>query len=171
MTIETFLQTNPTTGNPKEITPIDVSTGAADGGKIPALDSTGRLDESMMPVGVTPEVTTATASEDLGAGDWVNLHLSGTLRARKADCSNGRRADGFVLSAVLNGAAATVYRASNKNTARSGMTVAATYFLGTAGGQATTIPAAGAGVIVQRLGTAESATEIVFAPGQVIERG
>lgn len=172
MTTETFLQTNASTGNPKEITPIVTSAGVGDAGKIPATDSTGRLDKTVMPVGVTPEVTAFTASEDIGAGDWVNLHLvTTTLSGRLADCSNGRQADGFVLSAVANGAAGTLYRESNKNTARSGLTKAAKYFLSTAGGQSTSIPAAGAGVIIQSIGVAESATEIVFEKGDIIERG
>lgn len=171
MTTETFLQTNPTTGNPKEITPVTTSAGAGDAGKIPATDGTGRLDISFMPVGVGQEITTFVAEEDLSAGSWVNLHLSTVLKGRLADCSNGRRANGFVLAAVLTGATGQMYGPSNKNTALTGLTVAANYFLSTAGGLSTSVPAAGAGVIIQRLGTAESATAMVFDPGQVIERG
>lgn len=168
---ETFLQTNETTGNAKEITPIYTSSGAGDAGKIVSTDSTGRLDISLMPVGVTTEVTDFTATEDLSAGDWVQLYNSSGLKGRKADCSNGRAASGFVLSSVSTGSSGQLYRISNKNTARTGMTIGAVYFLSTAGGQSTSLPAAGSGVIIQRLGVAESATAIVFDNVTVIERG
>lgn len=168
---ETFLQTNATTGNVKEITPIYTSAGAGDGGKIVSTDSTGRLDISLMPVGVTQEVTTFVASEDIAAGKFVNFHNSSGLKGRNADCSNGRRADAFVLSAVSNGATGQAFRVSNKNTGLTGLTIGSDYFLSTAGGISTSVPAAGSGVIIQRIGKAESATEILFESCPVIERG
>src|SRR5690349_5949914 len=86
-------------GKPAENRAIQSSAGAGDGGKIPALDSTGRLDSSMMPVGIAPETIAFTASEDIAAGAYVNLHSSSGLKGRNADNSNGRKADGYVLAA------------------------------------------------------------------------
>jgi hypothetical protein len=151
-------------GKPAEQRAVQSSAGAGNAGNIPALDSSGRLDSTMMPVGIVPETITFTASEDLSAGDYVNLHLSTTLKGRKADNSNGRQADGFVLAAVSTGASGTLYT-DGANSGVTGLTVAARYFLGTSGGVTATVPAAGSNVIIQPLGIAKSATELVNTGG------
>lgn len=153
-------------GRTKQILGIQVSTGAADGGKIAALDDSGRFDISMMPVGVGQSTTNATASEALAAGDFVNLYgNAGTWSVRKADNSNNRPADGFVLAAVANAATATVYPLDSPNTARSGLAVGADYWLGIAGAVTNTpldeTVAGNAGKISQYLGKAKSATELL----------
>ena len=143
------------------------SGGGGNENKIPALDSTGRLAAGMMPVGIAPEVVLCPASEALVAGNKINLWSDGgTLKARKADCSNGRRAHGFVLAGFDEAATATVYLEGN-NTGVSGKTIGATYFLSTAGGISDTPPST-AGHIVQEIGVAVSATEITFDPGKPI---
>lgn len=149
-------------GKPAEQRAIQSSAGAGDGGKIPAVDSTGRLDSTFMPLGIAAETVAFTASEDIGAGEYVNLHLDTTLKGRLADNSNGRQADGYVVSAVLNGGAGVLYT-DGTNAGLTGLAIATRYFLGTAGGVTATVPAAGAGVIIQPLGIAKSATEIVSA--------
>jgi hypothetical protein len=138
------------------------SAGAGDAGKIPALDSSGRLDSSMMPVGVEIETETITASEALSAGDFVNIWNSTGLKVRKADATAaGKEANGFVLASVSNGAAATVYR-KGFNTSVSGLTVGTKYFLHTtAGGLTSTAPSA-SGNVVQPMGVADAATSIYF---------
>ena len=125
----------------------------------------------MMPLGVVPEVVTAPAFEDLSAGNFVNFFSdSGTFSIRKADNSNGRQADGFVKAAFLTGATVTAYT-DGTNANVSGLTIGTRYFLGTAGGTSATVPAAGAGVLVQPLGIAKSATELIFeAASQIVER-
>jgi len=169
---ETFEQFNATTGNLKEVTPIVTSAGAGDGGKLAATDSTGRFDVSLMPVGIAPEVVSFVASEDIGAGNWVNLWLSaGVQKGRLADCSNGRRADVFVLAAVTTGNTGTGFGPSNRNTALSGLTIDSAYFLSTAGGQSTSPPGAGSGVISQQLGKATATSEILFEQFPIYERG
>src|SRR5438552_291653 len=89
-------------GRIKEVFGLVVSTGAPDANKIVALDATGHLDVSLMPSGVSAEVTVAAAFENLAAGDFVNLFLSGgVIQARKADAStNAKPAHGFVLANV-----------------------------------------------------------------------
>jgi hypothetical protein len=148
-----------------EIAGVVTSAGAANDGDIPALDATGKLDLSVMPVGIGPEVQTLTASEALSAGDFVNVWLdTGVAKVRKADNSTaGKEANGFVLSAYSLGNSATVYGPSQANTAKTGLTLAATYWLGTAGGVLTT-PPTGAGVVSQVVGKSVSATTIVFHP-------
>jgi len=153
-------------GTLTEIQPVATSAGAGDSGKLAQLDSTGRWDVSMMPVGILAEVTVATASEALTAGNMVNLYSnSGTINSRKADATSvAKPADGFVLANVSQSANATVYRLSNTNTAVSSLTVGAVYFLdkAVAGGLTTDVSAYSGGNIVQRIGKTDSATSIVF---------
>jgi hypothetical protein len=142
------------------------SAGAGDAGKIPALDPTGRLDSTMMPVGIGAEVDVIAASENLAAGDFVNIYANSGVKCRKADATiSGKEAHGFVLSAVTSGQNATVYRISQSNTQLTGMTPGARQFLATtAGGRTETAPNA-SGNVVQILGVAKSATELIFQPG------
>lgn len=147
---------------------ITSSAGAGDTGKIPALDGTGRLDSSMMPVGIGADTATIEASETLAAGDMVNIHDSTGRKVRKADASNGREIHGFVLSAVTSGQNGTVYF-EGTITGLSGLTIGAKYFLSaaTAGEVVATAPS-GSGELVQRAGTAISATELSFEPADPI---
>ncbi len=147
-------------GKITEIVATVISTGAANDGDIPALDSTGRLDVSVLPVGVGPDVKVVLASEALVAGDYVNIYNNGgTPNVRKADNSNSREAHGFVKTAVSNGANATVYF-EGPNDALSSLTVGARYFLNTAGAVTTTAPSAPAAQISQLVGIAVDATTI-----------
>ena len=150
-----------------EILGIQTSAGAGNAGDIPALDSTGRLDISMMPVGVTPEVVLAVASETLVAGNFVNLwNDTGTLKVRKADASAaGKPANGFVLAGFSTSATATVYLTSNVNTQLSALTPGTDYYLDPAvpGGVTATAPT-GVGKVSQLIGRSTSATSLVFDP-------
>jgi hypothetical protein len=144
------------------------SAGAADAAKIPGLDGSGRLDPTVMPVGVVADTKSIAASENLSAGDFVNLHSSSGLKVRRADASNGRRAHGFVLSGVLSGANALVYF-EGANTQVSGRTVAATQFLsGSTPGAATETAPSTSGYLLQEIGVADATTEINFLPRQPI---
>jgi len=108
------------------------SAGAGDAGKIPALDSSGRLDESLMPLGIGADTIAAPATETLGAGKFVNFHDDeGVFSVRLADNSNGRRADGFVIEEFEAAATATVYPMDGVNSALTGLTPATRYYLGT----------------------------------------
>lgn len=157
-------------GTITEVLATDASTGVTEAGKVVALDATGKLDLTLMPVGLGAETDTITASEALSAGDFVNIWNSTGLKVRKADAStSGKEADGFVLSAVSNGASATVYRISQSNTQLTGMTVGVRQYLSTTvpGGHQEVVPT-GSGQVVQKLGIAKSATEMIFAPSDVI---
>lgn len=114
------------------------STGVANAGEVVALDSTGKLDPSILPVGVGPDVKIIEASEDLGAGDYVNIWNDvGVAKVRLADNSNGRAAHGWVKSAHLNGEDAVIYFEGPNDAAPVG-TVGTRAYLGTAGGVLTT---------------------------------
>lgn len=154
-----------TSGTITEETAINASAGAGDAGKIPKLDAAGLLPVSMLPVGVGAEVVTATTSEALAAGDFVNLWNSTGLKARKADATAaGKEAHGFVTGAVSSGQPATVYLPSQTNTAVSGKTVGAKQFLSTTPGLSTETPPAATGNVSQQLGVAYAATGVLFQP-------
>lgn len=149
-----------------------ISTGAGDAGEIPALDSTGRLDSSVMPSGFGAETTTATASEALAAGDFVNLYDSTGLKVRKADASGGnaKKAHGYVLASVSSSATATIYY-GNLNNQLSSLTVGAVYYLsGTTPGAVTSTAPTTSGHIVQQLGVARSTTELIVEVENTITR-
>lgn len=139
------------------------SAGAGDAGKIPALDTAGRLDSSMMPVGIGADTASIAASENLAAGDFVNVYNdSGTAKVRKADASTaGKYAHGFVLSAVTAPAAATVYF-EGPNTAVSSATPGEVFLSATTAGGFTSTAPTGTGKVVQKIGVAVSATSINF---------
>lgn len=152
-------------GRITEIAGLVTSAGAADDGKIPALDSTGRLDISMMPVGVAAETKSMPCSENLADGDFVDIYnAAGTLKCRKADATaSGKEADGFVLASYLSGATAVVYL-EGTNTHVSGLTLGSRYYLSTTAGTPTDTPPSASGNVVQYIGTALSATELTFEP-------
>ena len=144
------------------------SAGAGSSAKLVALDGSGKLDSTVLPVGVGADTASINATENLAAGDFVNVHNSSGPKVRKADASNGRPAHGFVLSAVTSGNPATVYF-EGQNTGVTGKTPGAIQFLSasTAGASTETAPTT-AGQIVQQLGTAGSATMIIFEAEQPI---
>jgi hypothetical protein len=151
-------------GRIQQLFAITTSAGAADADKIPALGSDGRLDISMMPVGVGANVVVATASESLSAGRFVNLFVdAGVLKMRLADNSNGRPAWGYVREAVAADASGSAYRLNTVNANLTGLTPGSDYWLGTAGGLIATAldPETDAGKVDQYLGMSSSATELV----------
>lgn len=150
------------------------STGSGDANKIISTDAAGKLNESFLPTGIGADTKIIVASEALSAGDLVNIwNDAGTGKARKADASGGvaKKADGFVLSAVLSGANATVYF-EGTITGLSGLTPGAVYRLSaTQAGKADVAIPTTAGHIFQNAGKAISATEITFEPSDPIIRG
>jgi len=155
-------------GRTKEKEATNTSAGAADAGKIPALDSTGRLAESMMPVAAKLQAISVVTSETLAAGDFVNLWYDvSVLKARKADATtNAKRAHGFVESIVTSGQTAVVFL-SGVNTAVSALTPGTDYYLATSPGTVTATPPSTSGNLVQRIGPARSATSVLFQPEEI----
>lgn len=143
-------------------TAIASSVGAGDANKIIQTDGSGRLDPSLMPVGIGADTEVMTTSENLSAGDFVNIwNNAGTRTARLADAQSGRAAHGFVLASSTSGQNATVYKAGS-NTALTSLTPGAEYFLGTAGDATASPGIAAPAQLIQSLGYAAAATEIAF---------
>lgn len=137
------------------------SAGAGDTGKIPQLDSSGRLDSTTLPVGVGADTASITTSEALAAGDFVNVWNSTGAKVRKADATvAGKKAMGFVLAAFGSGVSATVYF-EGTNTQVTGQTPGDVFLQTTAGTAGATAPSA-AGNVVQNIGFATSGTSINF---------
>jgi len=156
-------------GQLAEVEGTTTSAGSGSAGKIVALNSSGNVDITMLPPGVGATTKLAATSENLTAGDLVNLYNdSGTIKARKADASNGRRAHGFVLSGVTSPNNATVYL-DGTITGLTSLTPGAAYYLSgaTAGAIVSTAPST-SGYISQEVGVALSTTELNFEEQQPI---
>ena len=144
-----------------EIFGAQTSAGAGNAGDLVSLNDTGRIDNSMMPVGIGADTATITASETLAAGDWVNVWNDSGAKVRKADATTaGKEAHGFVLAAVTSGNPATVYF-EGTNTQVSGQTPGPVFLQTTAGVGGPTVPSA-SGNVVQQIGVAVSATAVNF---------
>lgn len=156
-------------GQLAEVEATVTSSGAGNAGDIVALDGSGKLDTTVLPTGIGATTKLAATTENLSAGDLVNLYNdSGTIKARKADASNGRRAIGFVLSSVTSPNNATVYL-DGTITGLTGLTPGAAYYLsGSSAGAATATAPSTSGYISQEIGIALSATEINFEEQQPI---
>jgi hypothetical protein len=164
MAAKTFLRL--VAGRKTEIAGVVTSAGAGNDGDIPALDSTGRLDTTVMPIGVVADNKSIVSSESLSAGNFVNVwDDGGTIKVRKADATAaGKEADGFVLAGVTAPAAALVYF-EGTNTQLTSLTLGARYYLDTtAGAVVATTPPSGSGNVVQYIGRAVSTTELTFEP-------
>lgn len=147
-----------------EIFGVQTSAGAGNAGDLVSLDDSGRIDNSMMPVGIGADTSTISASETLAAGDWVNVWNNSGAKVRKADATTaGKEAHGFVLAAVTSGNPATVYF-EGTNTHVTGQTPGPVYLQTTAGTGGATIPSA-SGNVVQSIGVAVSATAVNFERG------
>ena len=147
-----------------EIFGVQTSAGAGNAGDLVSLDDTGRINNSMMPVGIGADTATISASETLAAGDWVNVWNNSGAKVRKADATTaGKEAHGFVLAAVTSGNPATVYF-EGTNTQVSGQTPGPVFLQTTAGVGGPTVPSA-SGNVVQQIGVAVSATAVNFERG------
>jgi hypothetical protein len=149
------------------------TTAAAN--RIVSTGADGLLSLTLMPVGVAADVETMIASETLTAGHLVNIwNDSGTRKMRKADCSNGRRAHGFVLAGVTSGESGVCYKDSTITSVTLGLAdMGSPVYLSTGGTFSTTAPST-AGYISQEIGycvlgsgTASSGS-IAFEPQQPI---
>ena len=143
---------------------------AAQDGKIVALDATGRLSQTIMPVGITPDTYTGTASEALSAANpFVYVKSDGQV-ANASAASGGNPTIGFVLANHASASQAVVYF-EGRVTGLTGLTVGARYYLSdTTAGGLTTTPVSGAGKLHQYLGRAVSTTTLSFEADDHIVR-
>lgn len=143
---------------------------AGQAGKIPALDNSGRLDQSMLPVGVAPDTHVGTAAETLNsANPFVYIKSDGQI-ANASGASGGNPCIGFILAGAVAAAQATVYF-EGRVTGLSGLTVGARYYLSdTVPGGITATPVSGTGKLHQYIGRAVSATTLTFEADDHIVR-
>lgn len=169
-----YLALDATTSLPKEIAGLQTSAGVGSAGSIPALNSSGVIDATMMPPGVEVLAQSFPTSENLAAAAMVNIFNStGTATARNANATDATKpANGFALASSTSPAANTVYFPGALVTGLSGLTIGAPVFLSaaTSGAVTSTAPSA-AGNLVQQLGWALSATEMMFFPMTGIIKG
>lgn len=178
---------NIVSGRIKQLVALVVSTGSADGEKIVATDTTGKLhdsvmgaatsgssvvvkslpdgtlDPSLMPAGIGANVVNIVASEALSANDLVNVwNDAGTAKIRKTDATTeGKEADGYVKAAVALNATGAVYLGS-RISGLTGRTPGARQYLHTTAGLMVETAPSASGNVVQWVGTAVSATEVDF---------
>lgn len=162
----------PSTNADGVLDPSLLNAATSGANKIPLLDSAGRLDPTTMPAGIGQDAKTLPASEALAAGNIVSVwNDAGTAKARKADATaEGKEGVGFVLAAVASAANATVFF-EGRITGLSALTAGARYYLSAATPGALVLAASlpsTAGNVVQYIGTAVSATELDFEPGEPI---
>lgn len=149
-----------------EIEGLQSSAGAADAGKIPALNSSGEIDPTMLP---NSEVKSFVSAENLTAGDFVYINVSG--EAAKADAgTTGNPCIGFVRDSVVAPAPVDVLF-EGINSDLSGLTPGDEYFLDdvTAGAITNTAPV-GQNKTIQSVGRAISATELVFEQNVIVKK-
>jgi hypothetical protein len=147
-------------GREKMIEATVVSTGVSQAGDIVALGADGKLDESVLPLGIAADVKVLEATEALTAGKYVNIWNDGGVeKVRLADATNDRPAHGFVKDAFSIGQNATVYFEGG-NSDLSGITAGTRYYLGAAGAATATVPALPTVVIHQFLGVGIDATTV-----------
>lgn len=152
-----LIKVNPN-GSQQEYAGINASVGAGSAAEFPILDGAGKLDITFMPVGVGQDSVTATAGENLSAGDFV--YFNGSGQVFKADSTAlAKQARGYVNASVISGATATVFF-DDTNTGLSGLTPGSTYYLDTTAGAVTLTPPTSVNNIVQEVGFATSATSL-----------
>lgn len=126
----------------------------------------GTIDVSFLPSGVGPAIVPIDCSENLSAGDFVNIYdNAGSPNCRKADGSTtGKPANGFVLSAFTSGNPADVYMPGQINDQVTSVDGGPIWLsVTTPGGFQDTAPTA-TGQISQKIGSGAAATKIIFDP-------
>lgn len=135
--------------------------------KIAQLDITGRLAASMMPVNFGQEISVYTFTENVVAGDLINIYNdNGVKKARLADAATLKQAHGYVRENIASGSQAEVW-SDGINTFVLGLETAGDLYLSwtTPGKISTTPPAEGSGFLYQEVGYTASATSMIFERG------
>ena len=166
-----YLERNATTGRTTEKVSADVSAGAADAGRIAALNASGQIDNTMLPAGIGQNSIAVLANVNLAANDLVEIFdNAGSTEARLASASSAtpRPAMGFVTVSVIAGAMANVIFEGRVG-GFVGLTPGQRLYLDNVlAGNAISTPVTGAGNLHQFLGKAVSTTEFNFEPDDPI---
>lgn len=117
------------------------------------------------PSGFIASAIAMTASEAFSGGEFCNIHASSGAKIRKANATDDTKpVNGFVASAITSGAAGLMAVPGSRLTGLSGLTPGVPYYLDTTAGAITATPPSGSGNLVQEVGIALSATELLFNP-------
>jgi hypothetical protein len=141
-----------------EVEAPSASIGVQDAGKIVALDESGRLDQTFMPVGIGADTLTALAFEPLESGNFVYITQEGTIAKASA---NANSAVGFILNGADIGQEVLVYF-EGRNTSLSNLTIGSRYYLSETAGLATDVPVSGTGKKHQFLGNAITSSTLSY---------
>lgn len=148
--------------DPTIVNAKDTSSGASDAGKLAKLGADGRISVTMMPTGFGDDVKSLSASEALSAGNLVNIwNDAGTAKIRKADATTSGKEAHGFVLASVLSGAAGQVYFEGANTSATGLTPGL-LFLSTAAGLTVNSAPTGSGNIVQRVGFAVSSTEFNF---------
>lgn len=121
----------------------------------------GTHAEKVTVAGLLGTSRTAVASGAIAAHSLVYVKADGTLALADAT-AEGKEAVGFTALAYANGETATFYSEGSIMSGLAGLTPGSAYFMTTVPGVVGAAPGA-TGNVVQHVGTALSATELVFA--------
>jgi hypothetical protein len=124
----------------------------------------GRVADPSTPVALAARMA---ASETIADGAFCNIWSNaGVCELRNADNGNSAKtADVFVLKGASAGGVPQIYGPGAINTALSGLTPGAGYWLGTTGGVSAAAPTH-SGDVAQGVGKALSATALLFLRGE-----
>ena len=151
------------------INSVSTSVGAGDTGKVVALDGSGKIDTSMMPTGIGADTAAIATSETLASGDLVNIWSNGgVFNVRKADATSAGAEAHGFVLAGFTHPTTATVYFEGQNTAVTGLTPGVQYLSSSVAGGATATPPSGSGNIVQRVGFATSATAMNFQANQPI---
>jgi hypothetical protein len=157
------------TGELQQIIPNTTSAGASDAGKLVALGTDGKLDDSFLHEDVNMVMT---SSENISAGALVNVFDSGSgvMKVRNANANTGLPAHGFAAESIPSGTPGGINLSPG---IISGLTLSggSKYFLdpATPGGVVTPAPTYTTGQICQYVGVALSTTELAFVLERIVK--
>ena len=165
--VDKYIRRDATTGEYVE-TPGTVSGGTVgQAGNIPALDNSGRIDPTLMPVGVVADTYSGTAFENIQNGAFVYIRSDGQV-ANATGVPGGIEAMAFALVGVSTGQSVLVYF-EGRNTSLGSLTPGKRYYLSdSVPGGLTGVPIVGADKIHQYLGRAVTSNTLSFEPGESI---
>lgn len=145
------------------------ATVASSPDKIVQLDNAGRIDLSVLPVGLGPDTAIIIASETLLAGDLINVWNNGGIaNVRKADATTpGKEAQGYVLVGVAAAGSVLVYF-EGPNTQCTGLTPGKLFLSNVTPGRTMATAPTTTGHVIQIVGFAVSATTLNFQSGTPI---
>lgn len=148
---------------------VAASAGAGDVNKIPKLDGAGRLDSTFLPVGVGADTQIVQASEALAAGDIVNVwDNAGAFRVRKADGSAAGKPAMGFVLAAVANGANATVYFEGTITGLSSLTGGTKFLSVTTPGASQASAPTGSGQVSQKVGFATSASTLNFNAGEPI---